>query len=114
MKLHNPIQNTIAVISFLVCSCCNNAYFSRSNIERAKAHQDEGRYEKAIKLASTAEAYLEDSKEASRLVSESTKAQMIKDLDRIWDGKLSDEEAKRKGYHITRYRTDNSEIEESR
>lgn len=114
MKLLNPLQNFITVVTLLVCASCSNTSLSRSNIERAKIHQTKGRYEKAIELASTPAAYREDSKEASRIVSESTKAQMLKDIDLIWAGELSDEEAKKKGYYIARCRFDGSEYKEKK
>lgn len=86
---------------------------SSSDLERAKIYQSKGKYEKAMELASTSEAYQENSKEAQRIVAESTKAQMLVDLDLIWDGKLSDEEARKKGYYITQYRSNYSEFEDS-
>ena len=110
MRLLNPIL-IVAVVSSLFCTSCGNTSLFSSDLERAKIHQSEGRYEKAIELASTSEAYRENSKEAQRIVTESTKAQMLKDIDLIWDGKLSDEEAMKKGYYIARSRFDGSEKE---
>ena len=113
MKLIKP-NLIIAVVSLLLCTSCVNSSLFSSDLERAKIYQNKGGYEKAIQLASTSEAYREDSKEAQKIVSESTRAQMLIDLDLIWDGKLSDEEAKRKGYYITRYRSLDSAREEKK
>jgi len=98
MKIHTP-QHILIILCGLVCSsCCAN--HPKSDIELARKYQRKGKYEKAIETASTRSAREEDSDEASKIISESMKSQMLEDIDLFWSGKLSEAEMREKGYGI--------------
>ena len=95
-----PPAWTVVVACVLLSLGCGHTGLFQSHFQRAQHYERVGRYEEAIKEAKTREALRENPREASQIISRSSKAKMIKDMELAWT--LSDEELRKRGIYVNR------------